>query len=410
MPNILETYRQYKALPRLVKTPQVSEFSATALVALTIILLIFSGVIGTYAIILFYILWLPRFFYRKKFVPYFSRDVWLIYIFLGLCIASVIWSDYPSVTLRASLELASMVLIAVVIARLTSTAAFVKGLAVGAFLVLLATFASGHFAIESIFGSKNQAGYVAEVGVFASVVYLFSAARRRSKAVFVPVFLFCGLALFLSHSATAVVSLAVALLASALGGITARLPRRIRGLGLAALIVIGSIAVLAATSFGLQAALFQSLGKDTTLTGRTYLWGEGMKIALQQPILGLGYSAFWVQGRQLAEQYWYEFYIPTRSGFHFHNLYIETFVELGGAGLFLLILLVCLTGWQSLLYVLKKGRDTTGIFCLGLFFMLLVRTFVEVDFLGQFGIGQLLFFGILPRLAMRPAEEAVQRR
>ena len=406
MPDLLETYQQTKLAKPAVKNPQVPEMYATALVALTVVLLTFAGMIGTYAIILFYLLWLPRFFYKKRFVPYLSRDVWLIYLFLGLCVASVAWSDYRAVSLRGSLEMVSMVLAAIVIARLTSTTAFVKGLAIGAFLVLLATFSHGHFSIEGIFGSKNQAGYVAEVGIFAAAVYLFSTARRRYKSMFVVIFLWCCLCLVLSHSASSLVSLAVALMVSVVGSLIGWLPRRIRWLNFTILVLLGSLGGFAAASLGLQAALFQGLGKDTTLTGRTYLWGEGLKIALQHPVLGVGYGAFWVQGRALAEEYWYEFYIPTRTGFHFHNSYVETFVELGGVGLALLVALVVSTCWKSLRYVLRHERDMTGIFCLGLSFMLLIRTFVEVDFLGQFGIGQLLFFGILPRLAKRRVEAA----
>ncbi|TGV63220.1 O-antigen ligase family protein, partial [Mesorhizobium sp. M00.F.Ca.ET.158.01.1.1] len=87
-------------------------------------------------------------------------------------------------------------------------------------------------------------------------------------------------------------------------------------------------------------------GKDSTLTGRTYLWEQGWNAAMRSPILGVGYAAYWVQGFAEAERLWNEFYITTRTGFHFHNTYVEALVELGftGAVLISLIMLRTLLG------------------------------------------------------------------
>ncbi len=78
------------------------------------------------------------------------------------------------------------------------------------------------------------------------------------------------------------------------------------------------------------------LGKDSTLTGRTYLWQQGIEAAKASPLVGVGYQAYWVQGFSEAERLWEEFYIGSRAGFHFHNTFIEAVVETGLIGLILL--------------------------------------------------------------------------
>ncbi len=52
-----------------------------------------------------------------------------------------------------------------------------------------------------------------------------------------------------------------------------------------------------------------AFGKDATLTGRTYLWAEGLRAVGETPVVGVGYQAYWVQGFSEAERLWEEFYI-----------------------------------------------------------------------------------------------------
>ena len=91
--------------------------------------------------------------------------------------------------------------------------------------------------------------------------------------------------------------------------------------------------VVIGLNIGALDLLLGAFGKDATLTGRTYLWAEGLAAARENPFLGVGYQAYWVQGFPEAERLWEEFYIGSRSGFHFHNTYIEVLVELGFVGL-----------------------------------------------------------------------------
>ena len=59
--------------------------------------------------------------------------------------------------------------------------------------------------------------------------------------------------------------------------------------------------------------------------------------------------------------------------------------------------------------VLKNDMKLELGLALGISFMFLIRAFVEVDWLGPFGLGPLMFFSIFPRLAAVSARERANR-
>ena len=394
------TGRHFSLAAEAKPFPQMGNRRAMMFVALTAAAMTLSVVAGTYAILLFYALWLPYYRYKGRLTLTFTKDVFLYYCFVALCVLSVVWSDYKSSTLRGSLEYTSMVLCSIIIARIVSLKAFNRGLAIGATCVLLTAVLLGGFEMEGIFGSKNQAGFLAEVGIFVSG-YCFFTSRRLTKVIFLATFLVCMAAMVESRSATSTASLAVTIAISAFAYVIIKLPRKLRSVGLSMTLLVGFFLAVILLSVDWQSMVFSALGKDATLTGRTYLWAQGYKIGLEAPFIGHGYNAFWVIGQPRAERYWYEFSIFTRTGFHFHNLFIEVFVELGVLGALLVISMfvaMLIGSWRYLL----KYTDGKGVFLLGLTVMMLIRAFTEVDFFQQYGLGQILFFSILPRLAAKP--------
>jgi exopolysaccharide production protein ExoQ len=120
----------------------------------------------------------------------------------------------------------------------------------------------------------------------------------------------------------------------------------------------------------------------------------------RHPILGHGYSAFWVQGRPEAERYWAEFYIDIRSSFHFHSTFVQVFVDLGLAGIAMVVLLLLANIASGFAAAVRYGMRPEIFLALMFAFAFLIRAFVEVDFfVGPFGMGALLFYSLLPRLA-----------
>ena len=149
-----------------------------------------------------------------------------------------------------------------------------------------------------------------------------------------------GYALVASQSAASVVATAVTLAVVVGLAVILMFSPRVRKVGLLAVAIVAIAIVSVGLNLGAMDLLLGAFGKDSTLTGRTYLWAQGWEAAAQAPMLGAGYQAYWVQGFPEAERLWEEFYITTRSGFHFHNTYIEVLVELGFVGFALLALVM----------------------------------------------------------------------
>ena len=84
-------------------------------------------------------------------------------------------------------------------------------------------------------------------------------------------------------------------------------------------------------------AIVIDLGKDPTLSARTYIWTGAIEKIMQQPLLGYGRAAFWVPDSIPA----WEVGALASKGFipsHAHNGFIDIALELGLVGLGLFIL------------------------------------------------------------------------
>ena len=252
-------------------------------------------------------MWFPRVFYKRCFRLGPSRDALAPLLLASYSVASVVWSDYPEITARASLEFFSMIVCVIVIARIVSTEAFIKGLILGCCCVLIATlidgkadgrdYFTGEYTLVGMFGSKNQVGLYAgdrplcgDPGIFPQDQYhrenrlrRCSNCRLRRMPCYQP---FGNVRRLVGHSfcgdrrgmVGSKISPAPAL---------ARVhdDRAYRNRYWRCRIYLNE-----------QGVLFAMLGKNGDFQGRTYLWAEGWKVALKAPVFGHGYNAFWVQG------------------------------------------------------------------------------------------------------------------
>jgi O-antigen ligase len=83
-------------------------------------------------------------------------------------------------------------------------------------------------------------------------------------------------------------------------------------------------------SFNISESIVATLGRDTTLTGRTDLWPLVLALATN-PMIGAGFESFWL-GERLSTLQDALFFKPTQA----HNGYIEIYINLGWIGLLLL--------------------------------------------------------------------------
>jgi O-antigen ligase len=87
--------------------------------------------------------------------------------------------------------------------------------------------------------------------------------------------------------------------------------------------------VILAYGFGLNDFVARSLGRDPSLTGRTIIWQTLLQVDFNR-LLGTGYETFWLGDRLY--QVWGMAGVVTQA----HNGYLETYLNLGIVGLFIL--------------------------------------------------------------------------
>lgn len=272
-----------------------------------------------------------------------KNAVFLLYP--GLCALSVLWSDIPVETLKFSIQLIVSTFAALFIGMRLSLDEIFTIVMASFLIMMLASLANLHGALSpsidvrgyfvGIFLSKNSFGHRSVLFVIGCVFLIFlmprvSIARR---AVYLVALGATAYMVSISGSATAMA------LTVGLGGLSTGLYlvlARRNGLALVLPVVAAVIAcgLLATSVLGANPvqAVFDLLGRDPTMTGRTVLWQFGWEIYLTRPWLGFGADGFWVNPiyagtlANLQAQY--------GEGLHgFHNLIVELLVTLGPLGL-----------------------------------------------------------------------------
>lgn len=380
-------------------------------IALSFFVFAYSSRFGQPSILLYYALWFPLVMmdYRNVLGSY-NRQLWLFAFGVFTCL-SIFWSVVPSTTARAAIQYMTHIFCALVAMRTLDIRTLTRGAIAGTAIVLIYSILFGYYAYDPIdgsysfvgaFDSKNQLGFYASLGIYFAFAAVFVLGERRIWMLGAG---FAGLlsayCLHASASATSVLTtgLVVALCIS-LRVILYLSPKQRKRLFVTAA-VSGVILAVAGVYLGAVDLILGAFGKDSTLTGRTYLWQQGIAAAQQNPFFGVGYQAYWVQGFSEPERLWDEFFIASRAGFHFHNTYIETAVETGLIGVFLLasILLTAFIGHIS--RFLSDIRNDESYILLGVATLLLIRSFVEIDILNPYHVGSFLFYFTAGKLSMR---------
>lgn len=318
-----------------------------------------------------------------------------------LAAVSTFWSDAPSQSLRLGLELILTVVAAILLCRNAPPRLLVLVMFIGFLAVCLATLPAAPLALSTgnpivtFLGSKNVLGLTAQM-LFALALAI-SLDRERSAVlrwlgiagILLAVFL-----LGLSQSATAQVCAVITAVAFPVLLLFGRLPLAVR---LGSVVVLG-VAMGAALPFvdsiTSEIATFRGtvLNKDATLTGRTYLWEVAKQISAERPWLGHGYGAFWRPGNLDAEALWRWGGITSRTGFSFHNAFVEIRVDLGLVG-FILLALTCV-GVLLLGIVRQVWRPSVPMaFIVTVHLVFYIRSFSESGLLEPFSFLTVLWLG-----------------
>jgi exopolysaccharide production protein ExoQ len=319
-----------------------------------------------------------------------------------LAIVSVAWSQYPEVTLRAGFQFLLTSMIGVWAGTLIRPATFLSALLCALTAIAAASIAidggagfRGEAAMQGVFDSKNMFAFYSVMLLITGICVLFD---RRQHLLFRAIgaaALFLAPACLFAAQSTGAIIFSIPAIGVFFGVLTlARLPADLRRLAIGAVLAAAALAIVTVIiAGGDTGALLDSLGKDATLTGRTYLWQRAGDFIREAPLLGLGYQAFWQIGNPAAEELWAASFVESGAGFNFHNLYLHTTVELGYAGTAILVLTLLAIAGRLMVSLIARPCAPV-YFAAALFTFFSSTSFIEVGLLYQFHLGTVLFGAI----------------
>lgn len=324
-------------------------------------------------------------FYYRGIISIFTKNVLLVAV-LVLAWLSFFWSLDPDVTLRRSIILTSFTIIACGIVLKYDFGDIIRIiLCLGLLIIVLSLYfivfdpslgfnPDGRGA-RGAFSHKNILSEFLLVTVVAAIV----AARMRllPRIIGYAYVLVYAVLLLMASSATAWI-IAILMLGLFLLVEMRRLPFKY----FAVLVAFGiSLAILASSVVIINLdGFFSILDRDPTLTGRDAVWVyAGRKIA-ERPFFGYGYSAFWESEPNFS-------FVVQRLQWqitHAHNGFLQVWLELGLAGLLLLIIYL----FQSLTRFLKsEPSQNLKLFIMPTLIGLLAYNMAETQLLDSKNIG-----------------------
>ncbi len=265
----------------------------------------------------------------------------LLLAFLAIAGLSTLNADLLSLSLRRFISFVGLSILGFYMAKSLGLKQGVKAIFLFTFLLSLLnilavlTIPGDHISSagewEGILSHKNNLGRFSALGGLTALYALVYGLVNRAVAFAA---LMCALTLlWMSDSATALVVFMV------IGSLVFLLPlikvhKSLFPLGIfIGFVVAGLLSVWVWSSWDVVLA---SLGRDTTLTGRTFLWPAVWEAIQEKPLLGYGYRAFWVEGHSPAVEVWRQIGWQPK---HAHMGYLELWLELGIVALLLFFLL-----------------------------------------------------------------------
>jgi O-antigen ligase len=281
-------------------------------------------------------------------------------VFFVYCAASAMWSDFPFVALkRWTKALGNVVMVLVVLTDPDPAFSVKKFLTRTAFLLIPSSVLLIKYYPElgryydrwegtayylGASSDKNMLGAICLIMGLGLLWRFIETVRetvdRRRRLLAIGTVLAMNLWLF--HLANSATSLACFMLGGTLIIVLTLFRRERPGM---VHLMVGGMVCLAFVVYLFPDAfayLVGSMGRNTTLTGRTDLWSDLLQMDTH-PLLGAGFESFFLGDRleHLWSKYWWH---PNEA----HNGYLETYLTLGWIGLWLLAWLM-ITGYRNAL-------------------------------------------------------------
>lgn len=342
---------------------------------------------------------LPRLFRISVRLPF------LIFILILAC-ASWAWSINPEVTERRAIAIVATTLAGLFLAARYDWRTLLRLLGAVWLFMALVSFISGVVAPgiaimdevhvgawRGMWWEKNAlGGHMARASFVCAFLLVMD---RPWRLVWGGAVTLCAALVILSTSKTALLGLLVGLGVLATGawmrrGVVTTLSTIWIGF-----IAVGAMALVLIVAPGL---IFELLGRDATLTGRTDIWTALLDAIAARPWFGYGYGAFWGIDSEPAYKVRLatEWLVPTA-----HNGWLETALSIGLVGLagFMLSYLLLLA--RAIRLAISSWE---GIFALGVAAQFLLFSLSESIALQQNTIVWVVYVAVAAKVAISMAE------
>jgi exopolysaccharide production protein ExoQ len=348
---------------------------------------------------------------RHRQAAAFVRANWPLVLFFLYCAVSVLWSDYPGVALKRWVKAAgNPLMVLVVLTDPDPTAAVKRLLARMSFLLVPLSVLflkyypelsrgfdqwSGRAFNMGVGLDKNALGVICLIAGLGSLWRLLTALgqRTRESGPLAAHGLILITVLWLFSVADSATSLGCFLVGSSLLVLAAwrgtLRPATVHGL------TAGFVTVCV---FGLfintEVGIIQAMGRDTTLTARTELWQDILRVPVD-PMFGTGFESFWLGER--AEAFWTKYWWQPNQA---HNGYLEVFLNSGWVGVALLGFLF-MWGYRNIVGALSSDHEL-GSLRLAFFVAAVLYNLTEAAFkvIHPVWIVFLLAVTVVPRFAL----------
>lgn len=226
---------------------------------------------------------------------------------------------------------------------------------------------TGGVVMQGLLGNKNGLGSMASIAI---ALFLIGTLGGRIEPISgtILVGLSC-FALFLAQSATAyvVAAMGVCVVTCFILSYKLRL-----GPDIAFLIVVAGTFLSAIFLFVYIDSFTQALGRNSTLTNRTMVWSDALRIISERPWLGYGFGMVWGFGDltrlpHMASTGW--------AG-HAHNGFLNLATQIGLLAAITAVLQVCVSLWNSARAMIKRASPFT-LFGVTYMFMFVVMNLAE---------------------------------
>jgi O-antigen ligase len=312
-----------------------------------------------------------------------------VILFFLYCAVSVLWSDYPMVSAKRWIKsLGDIVLVLIVLTDPDPLAAIRRLLKRAGFLVVPLSILVikyypeigvkyGHFegkrVIIGLAWDKNTLGTITLL-FGLGFLWRFFVAHRDSGSAYrtrqlVAHSALLAMVMWLFAHANSMTSLLCFVLVGSVVMVVsiswfARRPTIVTALTLVVLLVVSIPLVL-----NIGTNVFQAVGRDGTLTGRTDIWDDALAM-VRNPAFGAGFESFWLRVT-----------LDEGRSFHLneaHNGYLEVYLNLGWVGVCFLACVI-LNGYLNVMRVLR-GHPEAGVLLLGYWLVCLTYSMTEAGF------------------------------